>query len=188
MTLLCLNCLFITSFSDGYLRGNSFKPDCFTMMSIDSTLFVNPRNEDRPPSVRNLTSIISYWNADTYNLFPCGLVSKESTCNVGDLGSIPGWGRSSGSSGNGYSLQILAWRIPWTVQSMGSQSWTQLSDFTSLHIISFTGYLKSVSAGLSPYFGVGFKELWLNLYLCMQNEYIFRTIYIQNEYISRTIS
>ena len=70
-----------------------------------------------------------------------------------------GWGRSSGSSGNGYSLQILAWRISWTVQSMGSQSWTQLSDFTSLHIISFTGYLKSVSAGLSPYFGVGFKEL-----------------------------
>ena len=24
---------------------------------------------------------------------------------------------------------ILAWRIPWTVESMGSQSWTQLSDF-----------------------------------------------------------
>ena len=24
---------------------------------------------------------------------------------------------------------ILAWRIPWTVQSMGSQSWTRLSDF-----------------------------------------------------------
>ena len=33
---------------------------------------------------------------------------------------------------------ILAWRIPWTeeadgLQSMGSQSWTQLSDFNSLH-------------------------------------------------------
>ena len=33
---------------------------------------------------------------------------------------------------------ILAWRIPWTeepdrLQSMGSQSRTQLSDFTSLH-------------------------------------------------------
>ena len=24
---------------------------------------------------------------------------------------------------------ILAWRIPWTVLSMGSQSWTQLRDF-----------------------------------------------------------
>ena len=25
--------------------------------------------------------------------FPCGLAGKESTCNVGDLGSIPGLGR-----------------------------------------------------------------------------------------------
>ena len=24
---------------------------------------------------------------------------------------------------------ILAWRIPWTIQSMGLQSWTQLSKF-----------------------------------------------------------
>ena len=24
---------------------------------------------------------------------------------------------------------ILAWRIPWTVYSLGSQSWTQVSDF-----------------------------------------------------------
>ena len=85
---------------------------------------------------------------------------KESTCNVGDLGSITGSGRSAGE-GIGYPLQyswaslvaqlvknppamretwvrslgwddplekgkaphssILAWRIPWTVQSMGSQ-------------------------------------------------------------------
>ena len=32
---------------------------------------------------------------------------------------------------------ILAWRIPWTIQSMGSQSQTQLSNFhfTSLHFI-----------------------------------------------------
>ena len=33
--------------------------------------------------------------------FPCGSVGKESTCNVGDLGSIPGLGRSPGE-GNGY--------------------------------------------------------------------------------------
>ena len=26
--------------------------------------------------------------------FPCGSAGKESTCNVGDLGSIPGLGRS----------------------------------------------------------------------------------------------
>ena len=36
--------------------------------------------------------------------FPCGSAGKESTCNVGDLGSIPGLGRSPGE-GKGYSLQ-----------------------------------------------------------------------------------
>ena len=36
--------------------------------------------------------------------FPRGLASKESTCNVGDLGSIPGLGRSPGE-GKGYPLQ-----------------------------------------------------------------------------------
>ena len=36
--------------------------------------------------------------------FPCGSASKESACNVGDLGSIPGLGRSPGE-GIGYPLQ-----------------------------------------------------------------------------------
>ena len=91
---------------------------------------------------------------------PHSSVGKESTCNAGDPGSIPGLPRSPGE-GIGYPLQyswaslvaqlvktllaiqetwvqslvwedplekgkathssILAWRIPWTVQSMGSQ-------------------------------------------------------------------
>ena len=50
--------------------------------------------------------------------FPCGSAGKESTCNVGDLGSIPGLERSPGE---GNSSSILAWRIPWTVESMRSQ-------------------------------------------------------------------
>ncbi len=36
--------------------------------------------------------------------FPGGSVSKNSTCNAGDPGSIPGLGRSSGE-GNGNPLQ-----------------------------------------------------------------------------------
>ena len=36
--------------------------------------------------------------------FLCGSDSKESACNVGDLGLIPGLGRSPGE-GNGYPLQ-----------------------------------------------------------------------------------
>ena len=36
--------------------------------------------------------------------FPCGSAGKESACNVGDLSSIPGLGRSPGE-GKGYPLQ-----------------------------------------------------------------------------------
>ena len=36
--------------------------------------------------------------------FPCGSASKESTCNVGDLGLITGLGRAPGE-GTGYPLQ-----------------------------------------------------------------------------------
>ena len=45
---------------------------------------------------------------------PCGSAGKESTHNAGDLGSIPGLGRSPGE-GKGYPLNILAWRTPWPV-------------------------------------------------------------------------
>ena len=38
------------------------------------------------------------------NVFPCGSAGKESACNAGDLGSIPGLGRSPGE-GEGYPLQ-----------------------------------------------------------------------------------
>ena len=43
---------------------------------------------------------------------PGGSAGKESACNVGDLGSIPGLGRFPGK-GKGYTHpRILAWRIP----------------------------------------------------------------------------
>ena len=44
--------------------------------------------------------------------FPDSSAGKESSCNVGHLGSIPGLGRSPGE-GKGYS-SILTWIIPWT--------------------------------------------------------------------------
>ena len=95
-----------------------------------------------------------------YQLSYQGSAGKESSCNAGDPGLIPGLGRSTGE-GIGYPLQyswaslvaqlvknppamwktwvqslgwedplekgkatpssILALRIPWTIQSMGSQ-------------------------------------------------------------------
>ena len=36
--------------------------------------------------------------------FPCGSAGKESACNVGDLGSVPGLGSSTGER-KGYPLQ-----------------------------------------------------------------------------------
>ena len=55
-----------------------------------------------------------------------GSDSKDSDCNAGDLGSIPGLGRSP-EEGMATHSGILAWRIswteePWRVLSMGSQS------------------------------------------------------------------
>ena len=61
--------------------------------------------------------------------FPCGSAGKESACNVGDLGSIPGLGRSPGE-GNGYPLQYSGLEnsmdciVHWVTKSQ-----TQLSDF-----------------------------------------------------------
>ena len=50
---------------------------------------------------------------------------KASACYAGDLGLIPGSGRSPGEE-NGDHSSTLAWKIPWTeepgrLQSMGSQ-------------------------------------------------------------------
>ena len=42
---------------------------------------------------------------------PCSSNSKESACNAGDQGSIPGWGRSSGE-GNGKPLQFSCLENP----------------------------------------------------------------------------
>ena len=47
----------------------------------------------------------------TYIFSEGGLDNKESACNAGDLGSIPGLGRSPGE-GNGYPLQYSCLENP----------------------------------------------------------------------------
>ena len=65
--------------------------------------------------------------------FPGGSDYKESSCNVGDPGLIPGLGRSPGE-GHGNPLQYSCLENPWTeepggLQSIGLQkSWTRLSN------------------------------------------------------------
>jgi len=73
--------------------------------------------------------------------FPGGSYGKEFACSAGDLGLIHGSARSPGE-GNGNPLQYPclensknggAWQA--TVHGV-AKSWTQLSNFTSLHFTS----------------------------------------------------
>ena len=61
--------------------------------------------------------------------FPCDSAGNESTCNVGDLGLIPGLGRSPGE-GKGYLLQYSGLEnfMDCIVHGV-AKSLTQLSDF-----------------------------------------------------------
>ena len=69
--------------------------------------------------------------------FPGGSEVKVSACNVGDLGSIPGLGRSTGE-GNGNPLQYSCLENPmdrgawWATVHGVTESRTQLSNFTYL--------------------------------------------------------
>ena len=70
--------------------------------------------------------------------FPCGSAGKESTCKVGDLGSIPGLGRSPGD-GNGYPLHYSSLENSMDCIVHGfAKSWIRLSNF------HFTSELQTV--------------------------------------------
>ena len=59
--------------------------------------------------------------------FPDGSAGKESACNVGDLGSIPGLGRSPGE-GKDYPLQYSGLENSMDCIICGlAKSWTRLS-------------------------------------------------------------
>ena len=78
--------------------------------------------------------------------FPCGSAGKESACNAGDLGSIPGLGRSPGG-GNGYPLQFCGLENSMD-ESMGLQrvghNWVT---FTSLTCITIQLVLSLILTG-----------------------------------------
>ena len=65
----------------------------------------------------------------TYMGFPGGLSSRESTCNIGDVGSIPRSGRSPGG-GHGNLLQHSCLEHPmnrgawWATTHRVTKSWT----------------------------------------------------------------
>ena len=80
----------------------------------------------------NLLNLLQIYRCIKTSLgFLCGSAGKESTCSEGDLGLIPGLGRSPGE-GKGYPIQHsgLENSMNYTV----TKSWTRLSDF-HFHII-----------------------------------------------------
>ena len=97
-----------------------------------------------------LYSYLCFKSIQLYRVYQASqwLSGKESTCNAGDLGSIPGLGRSPGE-GNGNPLQYSCLENPkdggawWaTVQGVAkSQTW--LSDFTfTFTFIFISNYIK----------------------------------------------
>ena len=90
-------------------------------------------------SLTPLTVSLDYVKAKSYQGFPDSSVGKESACNAGDLGSIPGLGRSA-AGGHGNPLQYsflenphgqrsLAGHSPWgckesdTTEQLNTQYW-----------------------------------------------------------------
>ena len=81
-------------------------------------------------------------------VFPHSSVGKESACNAGDPGSIPGWGRSPGK-GIGYPLQYswaslvaqLVKNLPATwetwVQSLGQEDPLEKGKATHASIVAW---------------------------------------------------
>ena len=62
--------------------------------------------------------------------FPGNSDGNESTCSAGDLGSIPGLGRSPGGERKGYPLQYSGLENPMDCTANGvEKSRTRLSDF-----------------------------------------------------------
>ena len=82
--------------------------------------------------------------------FPGGSEVKAPASNEGDLGLIPGSGRSPGE-GNGNPLQYSCLKNPMDRGAWGAtvhgvaKSQTRLSDFTSLHLTSIHNYWKNHS-------------------------------------------
>ena len=87
-------------------------------------------------------------------VFPCGSAGKESACKAGDLGSIPGLGRSP-EEGKGYPLQnsglenFMDCIVPGV-----TKGWTRLSDlhfhFQILPIPGTSGYTMGLNSFPCP--------------------------------------
>ena len=72
--------------------------------------------------------------------FPCGSACKESTCNAGDLGSIPGFGRSPGE-GKDYPLQYSGLENSMDCKVHGVDEQSDMTFYSSLLTSARISYL-----------------------------------------------
>ena len=70
--------------------------------------------------------------------FPCGSAGKESACSAGDLGLIPGLGRSPGE-GKGYPLQYSSLENSMDCIVHGGLKEWDTTERCSLHFTSLSG-------------------------------------------------
>ena len=116
--------------------------------------------------------------------FPGGSAGKESACSVGDLGSIPGLGRSPGE-GNGYPLQYSGLQNSMDCIVHGvAKSWTRLEwlllSFTFFKLCPmnpvsrYSGILEESSCTL--YFSIMISKIsWLVTFSC-RNESVCKWV------------
>ena len=130
-------------------------------------------------------SLYACWNFKFLLLYVV-YYHKASAYNAGDPGLIPGSGRSLEKEMATHSSS-LAWKIPWTeepgsLQFMGSQSRTQLSNFTFflsfLYVIySYPFPLKILEFLLLLTFRRSFYSLDVNFLLVLNTVNIFFSIF-----------
>ena len=102
------------------------------------------------PSSASSSSVLSWQHI--YMGFPGGSAGKKSTCNVGDLGLIPGLGRCPGE-GKGYPFQYSGLENPMDCIVLGvTKSQTHLSSFRFLFsTVLFVFYLFCLFLCPSPF-------------------------------------
>ena len=101
--------------------------------------------------------------------FPGGSAGKESACNAGDLGLIPGLGKSPGE-GNGYPLQYSGLENSITIKFMGWQrvrhDWVT---FTSLQkLLNFNSAEFKITFR-NTWRISGMIEFWFHCWSCCQS-------------------
>ena len=116
----------------------------FAILSALNCLCTSAKNQ--------LTKYVDFWltNLPLVFIFLLGSEVKASACNVGDLGSIPGLGRSPGE-GNGNQLQYSCLENPmdrgawWAILHGVAKSRTRLRDFTMSHCLDSVSSVQLLS-------------------------------------------